>query len=250
MAKAVCAIFVFFLVSNYTVGQMFPEPHLHNSDGRAGFGAQLVTPNALRAPAKARHAVDRAVKAITSNQPEEAEKQLGRALSLYPEYAEALTLRAIVEWKNDSPAAIADLERVIELAPSYGAAYAILASIYNDSQQCNNALVYAQKALHFLPRAWPVHYEMARALLGQHRSNEAIGEVSAAIADMSEDPHASAGSRATVHYLRAIILMDQRDFREARRELERTVKEEPTGTLATPSSQLLAQLGSNEDRQK
>jgi len=52
-----------------------------------------ITANQLRAPVKARDALDRARAAMAKQDLETAAKQLDRALRVYPEYAAALTMR-------------------------------------------------------------------------------------------------------------------------------------------------------------
>src|SRR5437660_10889838 len=176
------------------------------------FGTQAVTPNALRAPVEARRAVQKAVTAIANNQETEAEKQLSRALDLYPDYAKALTLRAISKMTTHRARSIEDLDRAIQLDPGYGLAYAVLASIYNDSQRYDDALSVVVRAMQLLPAAWPVHYEMARTLFGKHRNVEALREVSNAIERISAGARSEPQSRATLHYLRGRILMDEHEF--------------------------------------
>src|SRR5689334_11149610 len=86
------------LSCTYAFGQdLIEKRHSDVTRPKGAFGQQLVTANALRAPEKAQRAVEKATAAIISHRPEEAEKQLSRALELYPDYAKALTLRAI--WK-------------------------------------------------------------------------------------------------------------------------------------------------------
>ena len=208
------------------------------------FGQLLVTANMLRAPGKAQRAVEKAWEAIKNNRPEEAEKQLARALELYPDYAKALTLR--VTWKMTTGASdsISDLQHAIKVDPQYGLAYAVLAAIYNDSRRYDDASPVILRASQLLPAAWQVHYEMARTRFGQHRGKEAFQEITEATRGMSADTGVSPGSRATVHYLRGVILMNQHELAEARLEFELSVKEEPAGTLAKTSHQLITQLES------
>src|SRR3954453_18952186 len=150
-------------------------------------GGQFITANAARAPAKAQRAAEKAAAAIASNQLKEAEKQLGRALELYPDYGRALTLRAIFKMSTDRSEAIKDLQHAIHVDPQYGLPYAVLASIYNASQRYDDALTLIHRALPLLPNAWQVHYENARALCGKQRNVEALQEVTDAALHMSAD---------------------------------------------------------------
>lgn len=229
-----------------TFGQdLIENRHSDVTPPEEGFGQQLVTANALRAPTKAQKAFEKAVAAIRNNQPDEAEKQLSRALELYPDYGKALTLRAISKMTTDPSDSIKDLQRAIQVDPQYGVAYAVLASIYNNSQRYDDALFVILRASQLLPAAWPLHYEMARTLLGQHQGKEALREITEAIRGMSVDMGANHASRATVHYLCGLILKDQHELAAAKLEFELTLKEEPAGTLAKTSHQLITQLESH-----
>jgi tetratricopeptide (TPR) repeat protein len=239
--------FAILLCCTFVLGQDPIENHYSYATQPYGpFGPQLITPNALRAPAKAQRAVDKAAAAIKHQQASEAEKQLARALELYPDYAMALTLRGIWKMNVDRSNSIKDLERAIHVDPQYGVSYAVLASIYNDDDRYDDAIALIQRAMQLLPAAWPVHYEMARALCGNHQSLEALREVTEAERRMSADKGAHANNIAAVHYLRGILLVDQHEFVEATREFGISIDTQPQGPLAAISTRIVAQLESEE----
>jgi tetratricopeptide (TPR) repeat protein len=202
----------------------------------------------LRAPAKAQRALEKAAAAIKNEQTKEAEKQLARALELYPDYAVALMLRALWKMNANRSDSIKDLERAIRVDPQYGVPYAVLASIYNDDQRYDHAMPLIQRALQLLPAAWPLHYEMARALCGAHQSFEALREVTEAERRMSADKEAHANSIAAVHYLRGILLVDQHELAEATREFGVSINTQPQGPLAAISTRIVARLESGANR--
>jgi len=230
----------------YTAGEALTEqgpPDIGR--GKGTFGEQVVTANALRAPAKAQNAVQNAARAMAHNKPKEAEKQIAYALDLYPDYAKALVLHAIWKMPTEPSDSIKDLERAIHVDPAYGVPYAVLASIYNDSQRYDDAFPLIQRAMQLLPFGWPVHYEMARTLRGKNRIPEALREVTEAMRLMSADAAADSDSRAAVRYLHGLLLIDQHEFATARLEFELILKENPKGTAAERSTQILAQLDSH-----
>ena len=207
-----------------------------------------MTANALRAPAKAQAAVQKAMVAFNKHQQSEAEKQVSRALEIYPDYAVALTLRAYLKAATQPSDAVADLEKAIRVDPSYAPANALLASFYNDYQRYDDASPLIQRALQLLPSKWQVHFEMARTLFGKHRSTEALAEVNDAITLIRASAVASPESRAYVHFLRGQILMDQHELEGARQEFELTLKEEPQGAFAHDSNEILARFQSAGNR--
>jgi tetratricopeptide (TPR) repeat protein len=241
--------FAILLCCTCVLGQGSMESHNSYATQPYGpFGPQLITPNALRAPPKAQQAVDKAAAAIKHQQTREAEKQLARALELYPDYAMALTVRGIWKMNVDRSNSIKDLERAIHVDPQYGVSYAVLASMYNDDERYDDAIPLIQRAMQLLPAAWPVHYEMARALCGNHQSPEALREVTDAERRVSEDKGAHASSIAAVHYLRGILLVDLHEFVEATREFGMSINTQPQGPLAAISTRIVARLESGENR--
>src|SRR5581483_2454787 len=239
-------VLLIVLVCSSGVGQTFVQRHYDVSKDHGAFGSgQLVTPNALKAPTKAQQAAQRALQALFNNRPREAEKQLNRALNIYPDYAMALTFRALLEWTNYPDDSVRDLQRAIHLDPAYGLAYATLGAIYNTLGRYGDAEPLIQRALQSLSAAWPIHYEMARSLLGRHKSNEALAQVNQAIEQASIDeksrrPH----NLATLHYLRGLIFIELHELAGAKLEFQAAGTEEPEGTLAQRSKQMVSQLDS------
>jgi hypothetical protein len=99
-----------------------------------------------------------------------------------------------------------------------------------------------------LPAAWQIHYEMARALCGKHRSVEALREVTDAVRRMSADKGVTPQSKAAVHYLRGALLLDRNEFADARREFQMAIKAEPQGPIAATSNRIVARLESQDLR--
>ena len=204
-------------------------------------GQQLVTANALRAPDKARQAFQKATKAMQANQTDEAAKQIALALEYYPDYAQALTLRGLMNFTAARTLAIEDLKQAIRLDPSYGMAYAILASSYNDVESYDDAFPVVSRALQLLPATWQVHFEMARTLWGCHKSADALKEIGDAMR-LSTTMTTTPESRAALHFWRGRILIDQHDFSSAKLEFQHALGEDPKGIFAKSSDLLISRL--------
>jgi tetratricopeptide (TPR) repeat protein len=240
--------FLILLSCTCVFGQNPIENLYSGTAGERTFGAQLITANALRAPSKAQRALEKAATAIARNEQKEAQKQLARALELYPDYAKALTVRATWRMASERSEAIKDLQHAIQVDPQYGVPDAVLAGIYNDTERYDDALPLVHRALQLLPLAWPVHYEMARALCGKQRSIEALREVTEAEKGVSADKAAHPQSVANVHYLRGSLLLVQHEFSQARQEFQTTLNTEPHGPLAAISIHMVALLESRDIR--
>lgn len=204
-------------------------------------GQQLVTANALRAPDKARKAFQKASKAMLANQVDEAAKEIALALEYYPDYAQALTLRGLMNLSTARKLAIEDLKQAIRLDPSYGMAYAILASSYNDAESYDDAFPVVSRALQLLPTAWQAHFEMARTLWGRHQSADALKEIGNAMR-LSTPMTTTPESRAALHFWCGRILIDQHDFSSAKVEFQHALSEDPNGIFAPSSSLLVSRL--------
>lgn len=202
---------------------------------------QLITANALKAPDKARKALQRAAKAIHENRMDEAVRQIAQALEIYPDYAQALTLRALIHIETARMEAVKDLEQAIQLDPSSALPYAILGSTYNDAKSYDDAFPLISRALQLLPTAWQVHFEMARTLSGRHQTTEALREIGNALR-LSSDLTSTHETRAVLHFWRGKILVDQNDLSSAKFEFQQAMSEQPNGIFAQGCNRIITRL--------
>jgi tetratricopeptide (TPR) repeat protein len=136
----------------------------------------------LRAPKKAQEAFAKGREAIMKHDLDRARKELEKALQVYPDYASALTLLAVVESTTTQLSnALTYAQRATELAPDSAFAHTVLASIFNVTGQFDPALKEADKGILLSPLAWQGHYERAQSLGAVRRYEEAL--ISASRAD-------------------------------------------------------------------
>ena len=104
------------------------------STGKPGENhGSMVSAAQLAVPKKARREYEKAEDAAEKNKWAEANQCLQRALLIWPKFAEALVLRAIIERNGySSEQAITDAEKAVESDPSYGKAYVVLGAAYTD----------------------------------------------------------------------------------------------------------------------
>ncbi len=205
---------------------------------------QSVTTHQLLAPVAARTAAEKAARAIANNDRKEAQKQLSRALGAYPEYAVALTLRGVLELNERRiEAATADLKAATHADPSYALPYLVLASIYTDAGQMDDALVLLPTAIRLLPSAWQSHFEMARALAGKKDYPTALREVTEAL--RLAPGSVPLKTLAFVHHLRARILLQLADSSGAKEEFMQALKQDPDGEFGISSRKALEILQSS-----
>jgi tetratricopeptide (TPR) repeat protein len=136
----------------------------------------------LRAPKKAQDAFAKGREAIMKHDLDKARKELEKALQVYPDYASALTLLAVVESTTTQLSnALTYAQRATDLAPDSAFAHTVLASIFNVTGQFDPALKEADKGISLSPLAWQGHYERAQSLGAVRRYEEAL--ISASRAD-------------------------------------------------------------------
>jgi len=240
---AACVILIFALGSSAQ-----ETKQLSGASGMLGSnGPQDVTANQLRAPAKARSAVEKAREAMFQGKTDEAYKQVSRALGAYPHYAIALTIRGLLSFEagKDSEAS-ADFEDAVQTDPEYGPPYVLLGALYNHARRYDDALLVLTKGLRLVPSAWQAHFQMGQALFGKRDDVSALREITDT-ARMITDAEAPE-DRALVHFWRAHVLVQLKDFSAAKPEYEQAIKEQPDGPLASYARQVLAVLPSLETR--
>jgi tetratricopeptide (TPR) repeat protein len=206
-----------------------------------------VSAHQLRAPGKARTAVEKAHKAMLEGNRDEAYKQSCRALEVYPHYSIALAIRGLMNLEAGKPSeATADFEEAIQADPDYGPPYVLLGALYNHAQRYNEALTVLTKGLQLLPSAWEAHFQMGQALFGRKDDMAALGAMTEAIRRMS-DAAVEPEDWAIVHFWRALVLVQLKRFSEAKSEYERAVMEQPDSQLAVVARQSLSLLPATAD---
>lgn len=191
----------------------------------------------LKTPEKARHLVEKARAAMAKNRFDEARKNIEAALAIAPDYAEALTARAVLELDaNQEDAAVADLDHAIKADARYGDAYLVMGATFNRMGRFDDALRSLDRSSMYQPNSWQCAYEMSKAWLGKHDYEHAMQQVNRA--------QSLGGARvvSAIHMLRGYALMGQQRFEQAAKELEAYLSAEPNGQLAGSVRAALAQI--------
>jgi tetratricopeptide (TPR) repeat protein len=114
----------------------------------ADAAGDMVSVGALKAPKKARKEFARAQEAFDDGNLKEAKERVAKALEAFPEFANALTLQAILCLRDgNAEAATPLLERAIKSDPRYALAYTVLASAYNTQRRWDDALRAVERAV-------------------------------------------------------------------------------------------------------
>jgi tetratricopeptide (TPR) repeat protein len=95
----------------------------------------------------------RGLREMKAQTPDDAEEDLGAAITLQPDFAEAYHQRAIARFTaGDTPGAIADLEQTLQLEPRDFAAFRTLESIAESREDWKGAYAAWQKLMDIDPK--------------------------------------------------------------------------------------------------
>lgn len=199
-------------------------------------GGETVSVSTLRVPEKAKRALQSAQEALSKNNVVKAKKELERALSITPEYPEALSLRAVVHLASgDADMAIKDASQSTKLDPQNSLAYTVIGASYNALGKFVQAINPLRQALRINPSFWQSHFEMAKCLYGQGESASALKEIQMATESAPKD-------FAPIHLMHGAILMKLQRRLEAANEFQDYLRMDPNSPDAAKVQQALAQL--------
>jgi tetratricopeptide (TPR) repeat protein len=196
----------------------------------------------ILAPASARKLYAKAREGFLSGRQDDAKKLLQQALEIDPHYADALTLRGLIELPNNDPLVPQQmLEQAVHLNPGDGAAYVALAALYNRQARFDDALRSGERAISIAPRGWHAYLEMAKAWIGKDIYAEGLVFIRRA-------ERLGGTANAEVHLIKAIGLFQLQQFDESRYEAEAAMARDRDGRCAGLAQHLLAQLNRRDER--
>jgi tetratricopeptide (TPR) repeat protein len=172
------------------------------SNCKAQAGAEHATQNAISVqelliPAKARVHLDRAIEQFHKMKLAAATAEVQRALGIDPACAQAFTMKALIELaSHDSSNALTDASEAARLDPHDAKSFLVLATANNSRDRYGQAEVAARQAVKIQPDLWQARLEIAKALYGQQKYPEALGELESIKIDFAD-----------IHLVRANLLM-------------------------------------------
>jgi tetratricopeptide (TPR) repeat protein len=200
------------------------DPAATQVDGNA-----TVSVAEYRVPQKARDAMHKAEQALSKHNFDDVTKFLSKALSIYPSYAPALTLRGVLSLdKNQVQAAIDDFDAAIHADRSYAIAYTGMGAALNELKKFDEALKSCDRAVTLSPDSWQPYYEMSKSYVGKADYPHALDSVGRAQRLVRSD-------YAPLHLVRAHILLAMRNYNDAAAELQAFIKlapDDPNSSIA------------------
>ncbi len=214
------------------VNLTMPPKEQSGADRRAPVSAAQ-----LSIPGKARNALQKAWDALGKNKLVDAARYIEKALVFCPRYAEALTMRAMLELQGNSrEMALADAEKAIEYDPNYGTAYIILGSAYNSLGRFDDAVRTLDHGIAITPDTWQGYYEMSKALLAKGDSVAALHQAEKASSLLGPLNYPA------LHLVKAYAYIRLKNQSAASAELEAYQRLEPQGHMSAEAKQMLEKL--------
>jgi len=191
-------------------------------------------------PARAQRMYGQAYRFFMEGKYREADSKLDAALQIDPEYADALTLRALMMLNGpDRNSARQLLEQLIQIDPSDSTAYIGLAAVYNHQGRFDDAMRISEKGLSIAPGRWQAYLELAKASIAKDMYQNSLKL-------LRQAERLGGNGYAEVHLLKAYALVPLKLYKDARYELQAALARQPDTHLAEQAKQMLARLNTLE----
>jgi tetratricopeptide (TPR) repeat protein len=205
-----------------------------NNQPEAGNTGNTVSVAQYRIPEKARNEFQKAQEASTKLNFDDARKHVERALELCPNYADALTLRAVLNLASNTPAAVADLQKAIQCDGNYALAYTVLGSALNMQEKFDEAMQTLQRGQSLAPDSWQTYFEMARSYVGKQ-------DYASALRQLDRAQSLVPAEYPTLLLVRAQANMGLKQYQTAMQELQTFLQKDPNGPNSMAAEKMLRQ---------
>lgn len=146
-----------------------------NTDATGHANTSSVALSQMKVPGKARKWFEKAMAAFRAAHIDDAFNFVQKAISSCPEYAQALTLRGLLNMeRGDNKSAQPDLEKAVELDYADDMNFVALASLYNTEGKYDEALRVLERGMTVHPNSWQALIETARAQNGRKHYEDAL----------------------------------------------------------------------------
>jgi Tfp pilus assembly protein PilF len=207
-----------------------------NGDGSAEAGdSTSVSVAQFKVPGKARNHLKKAQKAFDKRALEKAREQVEKALAIHSTYAEALTLRGILNLDQHlNDAAIADFDAAIKIDPGYSLAYFAMGATLNRLHRFDAALQTLERGVALSPQSWQGYFEIAKAQIGKSDYQKALKSLDKA-QSLLRDKY------PPVHLVKGHALLALKQYGDAMIELQAFLDEAPQAPQSEAARQMLEQ---------
>lgn len=196
----------------------------------------IVSVAALKVPGKARKEFDKAAEAYQKHKPvEKINEHLSRALQIYPRFAQALTLKAVLLMQQSNFAdAKPLLQESIDSDPSYPVPYVAMASIMTFEQKYDDSVRTLERAVPLAPTMWQIYFEMSKALLAK-------GDFERSLRNINKAESLNPERYNAVYLLKAHALLGLKNYHAAMNQLQQFLQSAPSGPDSDRARDVLRQ---------
>jgi tetratricopeptide (TPR) repeat protein len=200
-----------------------------------GVNGNAISVAQYKVPGKARDEYRKAHDALQKEKIEDAGKHLAKALEICPNYADALTLRAVLALNHqNAQAAITDLDAAIKADPNYGMAYMVMGSALNMLAKYDEAIRALERGESLAPNYWQAQFEMGKAYIGK-------GDYPAALQHLQRAQGMTSAEYPLIYLLQAHALLAMKQYPEAMNALQAYLQKDPKGPNSAEAQKLLQQ---------
>jgi len=204
-----------------------------NDKPEDGVKGSAISVAQYKVPGKARDEYRKARDAAEKGKDEDAQKHLAKALEIYPNYADALTLHGVLELnRHNADAAIADLDKAIKADANFAMAYMVMGSALNMQGKFDEALRALERGESLAPDYWQAHFEMGKAFIGKTDYQAALSHLQRAQAMAPKE-------YALIYLLQAHALLAMKQYSEAMSALQTYLQKEPPGPNRLEAQKML-----------
>jgi tetratricopeptide (TPR) repeat protein len=198
-----------------------------------GVSGNAISIAQYKVPGKAREEYRKARDAMEKEKLEEAGKHLAKALEIFPKYADALTLRAVLELnQHNADAALTDLDKAVKADANYAMAYMVMGSALNMQSKFDEALRALERGESLAPDYWQAQFEMGKSYIGKSDYAAALSHLQRAQAMAPQD-------YALIYLLQAHALLAMKQYPEAMSALQVYLQKEPGGPNRAEAEKML-----------
>jgi tetratricopeptide (TPR) repeat protein len=190
----------------------------------------------MKVPEKARKLLEKAQSALDKRRLAEADQYVTQALQVYPDFAEALTMRGLMSLDaKHLDEATENLEKSIKADNSYGMGFIVLGAVYNMQSRFDDSIRVLDRGLMLMPRSWQGMFELGKAELGK-------GNYEAAMRRLNKASDLATEQYPPLHLAKAHALLGMKNFSEASSELEAYLEQDPKSPNAAAVRESLEQV--------
>ena len=194
----------------------------------------MVSVSRLRVPAKAASHLEAAKRRFAKMQLAQANIEIDRAIKIYPDFAQAFGMRALVSLaEKDFTASVESAAHAIRLDGADAYSWVALATAYNSLNEWAEAEAAAGQALALDPSVWQGRLELAKSAYGEARFELALYILEQLNRDIPD-----------VHLVQANSLMRLGRPQQAARQFSLFLQEAPGDSRADQIRQILIQVQS------